>query len=202
MRETLSQARPGDVIAFAGKGLDAKIIQWFTLSPYSHVGIVLDTNSAETLQEDILIAESTTYTTVPNFNQQECVEGVQVHWLSHWIDVYKDCGRAWLFPLQEKPSPDRIAQMQAWLWHLYRSQTPFSCRKSVTAWFPQNQYINEEKKKKLPPKESVGLFCSELVTEALQIAGIIDPALNSATQTPKDVMNLGCFGTPKLILSG
>ena len=199
MHEILCQAKPGDVIAFSGNGLDAKIIQWFTLSPYSHVGIVLDTKYANPNQ-DILIAESTTYTSVPNFNQQTCIKGVQVHWLIPWLQAYQTCGQAWLFPLQEKPSQDKTAQMQAWLWQLYRNRVPFSCPKSVAAWFSRNQYLDTNKKSNRS-QESEGLFCSELVTEALQIAGTIDPELNPATQTPKNVIEKGCFQSPKLLLS-
>lgn len=194
-----SQISPGDVIAFSGNGLDSQIIRWFTRSPYSHVVIVLDTEYPNKQGEDVLIAESTTYTTVPDFKQQKCFKGVQVHWLSHWLDSYKSCGRAWWFPLQQKLSQEKMTQMQSWLWHLYESQTPFACRKSVSAWLTQNKYFKTEPLEK-HPKTSVGLFCSELVTEALQIGGIIDAKLNPATHTPKDLMNLDCFQEPMLIL--
>ncbi len=194
-----SKIAPGDVIAFSGNGLDSRIIRWFTRSPYSHVVIVLDTESQNQQYEDILIAESTTYTIVPDFKQQKCLKGVQVHWLSHWLEQYKTYGRAWWFPLQHKLSPNKVTQMQSWLWDLYHSHTPFSCPKSVGAWLAKNKYFDVETKKQFS-KKSAGLFCSELVSEALQIAGIIDSNLNPATQTPKDLMNLECFQEPTLIL--
>ena len=200
MNTIFSQISPGDVIAFSGNGLDSQIIRWFTRSPYSHVVIVLDTKYPNQQCEDILIAESTTYTTVPDFQKQKCLRGVQVHWLSHWLAAYKACGRAWWFPLQQKLSHDRIAQMQSWLWHLYGNQIPFACRKSVGAWLATNKYLKAEAKEQSSPN-SAGLFCSELVTAALQVAGIIDSKLNPAAQTPKDLMNLECFQEPTLILT-
>ena len=199
MSAIFSQISPGDVIAFSGNGIDAKIIRWFTMSPYSHVAIVLDTEYPNQQCDDILIAESTIYTNIPDFQAQKCFKGVQVHWLSNWLAAYQACGRAWWFPLQQKPSYDRMAQMQSWLWHLHSSHTPFACRKSVGAWLAQNKYFKTETKKQ-SPKTTTALFCAELVTEALQVAGIIDAKLNPATQTPKDLMNLACFEKPTLIL--
>ncbi|MDJ0599008.1 MAG: hypothetical protein QNJ37_09245 [Crocosphaera sp.] len=199
METIFSNINPGDVIAFSGNGLDSKIIRWFTRSPYSHVIVVLDTKNTDEKPKEILIAESTTYTTVPNFNEQKCIKGVQVHLLSHWLDAYKTCGKAWWFPLKQKLSQDKITQMQSWLWHHYHSQTPFACHKSVVAGLTRNKYFDSEIPEKLT-KTNTGFFCSELVTEALQIAGIINCKINPAYQTPKDLMNLDCFQEPKLIL--
>jgi hypothetical protein len=43
------------------------------------------------------------------------------------------------------------------------------------------------------------LFCSELVTCALQLAGVVDETLNPSAQTPADVMEFSCFQEPVLI---
>ncbi len=190
---------PGDVIAFSGNGLDAKIIRSFTRSPYSHVAIVLETECLNKQCQDILIAESTAYTVLPDFKEQKRLKGVQVHWLSHWLDIYKTCGQAWWFPLNKKLSYDRIAQMQSWLWRLNNTRTPYAFCKSIGSWLAQNKYFNAETKGK-SPNASAGFFCSELVAEALQIAGTIDPKLNPAAHTPKDLMNIECFKEPMLIL--
>jgi len=195
----LSHISPGDVIAFSGNGLDAKIIQWFTRSPYSHVAIVLETEYLNQQCQDILIAESTSYTALLDFKGQKRLMGVQVHWLSHWLDAYKACGRAWWFPLKSKLSYDRISEMQSWLWELYDSHTPFAVGKSIVSWLARNKYSNVETNLK-SSNTSPSFFCSEFVTKALQVAGIIDPKLNPATQTPKDLMNIECFQEPTLIL--
>lgn len=50
-----SDISPGDVIAFWDNGLDAKIIQWFTRSPYIHVAIVLENKYLNPQCQDILI---------------------------------------------------------------------------------------------------------------------------------------------------
>lgn len=200
MQTILSQLSPGDVIAFSGNGLDSKIIRWFTQSPYSHVIVVLDRETTHKSSDDnILIAESTTYRTVPNFNEQECIKGVQVHRLSHWLDAYQTCGKAWWFPLKHKLSQDNMTQMQSWLWEHYHNQASFACYKSVVAGLTRNKYFDPEKNQKLT-KSATEFFCSELVTEALQVAGIIDYKINPASQTPKDLMSFDCFQEPKLVL--
>ncbi|NEP80219.1 MAG: hypothetical protein F6K17_11670 [Okeania sp. SIO3C4] len=199
MNGIFSHISPGDVIAFSGNGLDAKIIQWFTRSPYSHVAIVLETEYQNKQREDILIAESTAYTVLLDFKEQKRLKGVQVHWLSHWLDIYKTCGQAWWFPLQKKLSYNRITQMQSWLWDLNHNHTPYAFYKSVGAWLAQNKYFDGETNIK-SSKTSASFFCSELVAKALQIAGTIDLKLNPATQTPGDLMSIPCFQEPTLIL--
>lgn len=201
---TQPQFNPGDVIAFSGNGFDAKIIQWFTLSPYSHTAIVLGNGAQYQRPEDILIAESTTYTNLSNFQNQSCQQGVQIHWLSTWLESYQAAGQAWCFPLKTLLEPDKMTQMQAWLWNLHHSRVPFSCPKSVGAWFARSKFMSKQRRAKLDQRAkasrySSGFFCSELVIEALRVAGVVHPQINPASHTPKDVAQLDCFNAPQLI---
>jgi hypothetical protein len=205
-QNVLPPLNPGDVIAFSGNGLDAKIIQWFTWSPYSHTAIVLGQDQQR--PGDILIAESTTYTTLPDFRQQSCQAGMQIHWLSAWLEIYQAAGQAWWFPLKDPLTQDKTSKLQSWLWSLYDSQVPFSCPKSVGAWFARSKYrATEPKSSRTIPQDSSanyasGLFCSELVTEALRVTGVVHSQLNPACHTPKDVAQFDCFHEPRLIESG
>ena len=184
--------KPGDVIAFSGNGLDAKIIQWFTGSPYSHTVIVLETERLNQQNRDILIAESTTYTTLRDFQSQQCSRGFQIHWLSHWIDSYRSCGEVWWVPLRQTLSSDRASQMQSWLWQLNNRSVPFAFLKSMQSGLAKNKFFHPEIDLS-SSNMAKSLFCSELVVRALQIAGVLDTRLNPAVQTPGDLMSFSCF---------
>ena len=179
--------KPGDIIAFSGKNLGAKLIQWATNSPYSHLVIVLDAERKEGGR--VLIAESTTFTTVPNFRNQKCSKGVQIHWLTNWLAAYKHDGQqAWWLPLAQPLTAENRAKMQAWVWQLEQQKVRFGYHKAFAAWlnnqggFQLNRW-----------PDSSSLFCSELVVKALQIAEAIEPHIDASLQTPKDAIALPCF---------
>ncbi len=178
--------KPGDIIAFSGKNLGAKLIRWGTNSPYSHLAIVLDREREEGGR--VSIAESTTFTTVPNFRNEKCLTGVQIHWLTNWLAAYKHDGQAWWLPLDRPLTTENKTKMQAWLWNLERRKVRFAYHKALAAWlnnkggFQLNRWQN-----------SSSLFCSELVVKALQIAGAIEPHIDASFQTPKDAIALPCF---------
>lgn len=46
------------------------------------------------------------------------------------------------------------------------------------------------------------LFCSELVTRALQVAGVVDSQVDPTSQTPADVVGFSCFEKPVQIKDG
>jgi hypothetical protein len=43
------------------------------------------------------------------------------------------------------------------------------------------------------------LFCSELVTKALQVAGVVSETINPSNQTPADVTKFECFANEVLV---
>lgn len=178
--------KPGDIIAFSGKNLGAKLIRWGTKSCYSHLAIVLDVERERGGR--ITIAESTTFTTVRDFRNQKCSKGVQIHLLTNWLAAYKDDGQAWWIPLARPLTAENQAKMQNWLWNIESQKIQFSYQKALGAWLNKNGGFQLKKW-----QNSSTLFCSELVVKALQIAEVIGPHIDASIQTPKEAIALPCF---------
>ncbi|NEN99165.1 MAG: hypothetical protein F6K50_27890, partial [Moorea sp. SIO3I7] len=129
-----------------------------------------------------------------DFRNQKCKPGVQIHYLENWLNAYRNYGQAWWVPLAKPLSSEGIDKMQNWLWNLHERQVRYSCWKSIGAWLKVNRY--------LVPSDSQNIqriFCSELVTQALQIAGSIDGSVLACQQTPKEAVTFGCFEAPVLL---
>lgn len=176
----------GDLIVYSGYSIADKLIQWKTGSPYSHVAIVCDVNDSLRSFDRVLMIEASTSTRLNNFNGQAAIRGVQVHSLTEWIDAYKDQGEIWWLPLSTKLSTDGQARMQAWLSDIFDRQVHYSNRKTLLLG------LNLTFGLKLQSSDLSCFFCSELVTRALQIAGVVNPFINSTQQTPKDVVHFSC----------
>lgn len=178
--------KPGDIIAFSGKNLGARLIRLGTKSCYSHLAIVLDVERERGGR--IAIAESTTFTSVLDFRNQKCSKGVQIHWLTNWLAAYKDDGQAWWLPLERPLTAENQTKMQAWLWKIETQKIKFSYQKALGAWLNKKGGSNWKNW-----QDSSTLFCSELVVKALQIAGVIEPHIDASVQTPKEAISLPCF---------
>lgn len=179
--------KTGDVIAFSGNSLVSKIIKWKTGSPYSHVGIVLDVNMGGAIGQSILFIESTILNNAADLKHLEFIKGVQMHFLSKRLESYD--GSAWWLPLQEELLPHQTHNIQSWLRQIHNEKVKYDAIQALGAgmdffdWFPG---IENE-------KDFSSLFCSELVTKALQVAGLIDDNINASEQTPADVAGFDCF---------
>lgn len=183
--------KPGDAIAFSGKGFNGKVIRWFTASLYSHIAIVMDTERDCTTDGRIAIAEASSDTRLPDFRNEFRKPGVQIHDLWNWINAYRDLGQAWWIPLAEPLSDLGVEKMQDWLWEIHDRQVSYSLRKCIGSWLKINRY--------LPSSDSqyaARLFCSEMVTKALQIAEAIDHSILSCQQTPHEIISFPCFQAP------
>ncbi|MDJ0737961.1 MAG: hypothetical protein QNJ47_28545 [Nostocaceae cyanobacterium] len=186
--------KPGDMITFSGLKIDATLVRWFTRSNYSHTAIILDNNLEGNTNTSVAIAESTSYTNLPDFQNRKCKAGVQIHYLETWLNAYRSYGEAWWIPLAKPLSSQEIDKMQTWLWNLYERQIPYSCWKSIGAWLKINRYLINSDSQNIQQ-----MFCSELVTQALQVAGVVDESILACEQTPQEAANLGCFEAPILL---
>jgi hypothetical protein len=190
----LCSFKPGDLITFSGLKIDAAVVRLFTRSDYSHTAIVLDTHLEGNANPNVAIAESTSYTSLPDYKNRKRKPGVQVHYLDNWLNAYRNYGRAWWIPLAKPLSPEGILKMQNWLWNLHDRQVPYSCSKSIGAWLKINRYLTRYDNQNVQT-----VFCSELATLALQIAGAIDSSVLACEQTPQLLSTLECFEAPVLL---
>lgn len=180
-----SQIKPGDVIAFSGVDAPSTVVKLATRSEYVHVAIVLSIKQ-QSFSDPILIAESHIDTSLPSVGTGEPLLGVQTQWLSKRLATVH--GPVWWAALKVRPSSDRLRKMQTWLLNLEQRQVPYDFPQAIAAGMPILDWLNVE-----IPTDYSALFCSELVTRALQIAGILEEQVNPSAQTPTDVMNFSCF---------
>ncbi|MEL7144085.1 MAG: hypothetical protein AAGL08_17925 [Cyanobacteria bacterium J06573_11] len=182
--------KPGDVIAFSGNSLISKAIRRGTHSPYSHVGIVLDNPDGR-----YRLAESSFFNSLPDFKQQPAIKGVQLHWLTDWLNAYRQDGAAFWVPLKDAIAHHQLPIFQQTLLQQYHVRATFSYRKMLIAWLKQYRFS-------LPiVKDQAHVYCAEMVAIALQKAQIFPPELVPQHQTPATIVALPCFAAPKILYS-
>jgi hypothetical protein len=182
----------GDVITFSGTDLSSKVVKLATQSIYVHVAIVHSVDPQAPPENAILIAESHVDRSLPSVGTGKRALGVQFQWLFNRLAQYP--GQAWWTSLKTPLTPESIAKLQVWLQTIESQEIPYDFIQAISAGMAQVKSI----KIKNDPDFSA-LFCSELVTRALQIAGAIDETLNPSEQTAADVMQFPCFKAPLLI---
>lgn len=180
------QIKSGDVIAFSGNEGFSKLIKWATGSMFSHVGIVLNTNLSGGLGRSVLIVESTVETRVTDATNSEVIKGIQLHWLSKRVLFYN--GSVWWVPLKEPLPKEGLEKMQSWLRQTHNQRLPYDYVQVMGAGLDMFERLGLTNRTSLST-----LFCSELVTKALQIAGVVKSGLNPSEQTPNDVVEFSCF---------
>lgn len=183
-------------MAFSGTDIPSAVVKLATQSHYVHVAIVLSVNSDSSGNNDgndpVLIAESHIDASLPSLGTGESIRGVQVQRLSERLASYR--GPAWWASLKT-PLDDRgLAQMQRWLQELESHQVPYDFLQAIGAGVSALNWLDWENQ-----EDYSTLFCSELVTRALQIAGAIDECINPSEQVPVNVMNFSCLNQPVLI---
>jgi hypothetical protein len=193
-----SQIKVGDVLAFGGTDLPSDVVKLVTRSCFVHVAIVFSIDNQATLpylggdsfQEDsILIAESHIDASLPSVGTGKCTLGVQMQWLSQRLATYD--GKLWWSPLKIPLAAESINTMQTWLRQMEAQQIPYDFAQAIevgVAAFTRTHrdYLTDYS----------ALFCSELVTVALQRAGALDETINASAQTPADVMQFSCLQPP------
>jgi hypothetical protein len=186
------QIKIGDVLTFSGQDIPSSVVKLATRSHYVHVAIVLSVESNSQQQLDILIAESHIDISLPSVGTGKRVLGVQFQWLSDRLTEHD--GQVWWVPLKQPLTPEGLCQMQAWLREIEAERIPYDFLQAIEVGIEPLVKPKAETRLDLS-----ALFCSELVTRALQLANVVDATLNPSEQTPSDVMQFPCFEKPVLI---
>ncbi|MBV6622544.1 MAG: hypothetical protein KI793_06270 [Rivularia sp. (in: Bacteria)] len=181
--------KTGDVIAFDGNSGFSKFIKLFTHSPYSHTAIILRDDSA-LFGETLLLIESSTQLKMSDATGNEAMKGVQMHFLGQRLSMFE--GSAFWLPLKNPIPQQQQEKMLAWLRHIYAEKVSYTY---VRVWGIPLAKIEDACGIKLKLDYSK-LFCSELVTRALQVAEVIDDSIDPASQTPANVAHFKCFEKP------
>jgi len=162
----------GDIVLFSGKGGISSGIKWFTISRWSHVGMVIKMADFDS----IMLWESTTLKSVDDYDRGHPVRGVQLVSLSDRIKIYR--GEIAIRLLDVK----RNAAMRAALYG-FRQEVKFRPYEQNKLELIKSCYDgpfgeNEE--------DLSSLFCSELIAESYQRMGLIPNSIPSNEFTPKD----------------
>lgn len=186
--------KTGDVFFFSGKGGFSDIIKNVTKSPYSHVGMAIWMTLPYTQDERLFIIESTTLNNIKDISG-EFRRGVQIINMSQRLDGFD--GQTWWASLLSPLTLDEKVKMTEWLFQKYASKTDYDYEQAIESGLDFKGWFKSWFKAKRNYKR---LFCSELVTKALQIANRVNCSINPSEQTPEDVAEFPCLGQKIQIL--
>jgi len=177
--EARSKMKPGDVIAFGGKGEFSEIIKFATFSDVSHVGVILQTQIKDDSDAHFFnqIIESTS---LNGFN------GVNISRFSDRLGTYS--GELWWLPL----SDDARAKLDTkkfydFLFNQAKTRKAYDMPQAIKSaldaldkfpLFGHGPTYNKEDFSKF--------FCSELVAAGLETGGAVG-SVNASEVTPIDL---------------
>jgi len=172
--------RPGDVIAFGGKGHFSEIIKFATFSAVSHVGVILQSGIRDDKSGRFFnqIIESTS---LNDFN------GVNISRFSDRLDTYE--GELWWLPLSETIRNDKFDQTKFFdfLFDTAKRRVAYDTPQAIKSALDALDQLpfglhgpgyNREDFSKF--------FCSELVAAGLEVAGSVG-SVNTSEVTPIDL---------------
>lgn len=175
-----SQLKTGDIILFSGKGGISDGIKIFTMSKWSHVGMVYRIDSPQDPKGSVFCWESTTLSNVKDADTGKLTQGVQRVELSERLErcLAKEY-RIAIRPLSMALTETMLTALNKFRHEV--SGRPYEKKKiqliksAYDGWFGHNK-----------EEDLSSLFCSELVAEAFQKMGLLTEKLPSNEYVPKD----------------
>lgn len=186
-----NQMRPGDVIAFGGKGHFSEIIKFATRSEVSHVGVIFQVDRTGRQFKNLII-EST------SLNGKS---GVQINFMSQRVRNYE--GEVWWLPL-DKPCSDFIEKSDKFFEFL-RTQIDkeYDMGQAIKAGLDIFDDVWGVSVATLAKEDFDKFFCSELVVAGLEAAGVFGKVkVNASEVTPIDLCRLKLYGRDRLPEAG
>lgn len=170
LSECRHELKTGDIVLFSGRSVAARVVQFFTGSPWSHVGIII---CSEELPGQPLLWEATRLSKVRDVRCGQPADGVQLVSLQERLASYD--GVVAFRRLAQPPTPDKLAGVSEWMasWH----GKPY--RNYVGQWLRgllQSQGLGFQ----------AGGFCSELVAEVYRRWQILPMQRPSHHYVPRD----------------
>ncbi len=191
-KEVRGKMKPGDIIAFSGKGHFSEIIKWATRAPVSHVGIVFESkvffgNDSQP-GKVVDIFEATTLHEDPKTGKK--IAGVQKNRMSDRIKYYD--GDIWWLPLSKKArSKLNLKRFIDFLMH--QDDKEYDLPQAVKSALDVLDKVPLLGKTTYNTEDFSSFFCSELATAALEEGGVIKE-INSSEVTPIDLCRFNLFG--------
>lgn len=174
-----SQLKTGDILLFSGKGGISEGIKFFTLSKWSHVGMIYRFDDPRDAKGSIFCWESTTLSNLEDADTGKLTKGVQRVELSERLERcfasgYDICVR----PLAKSLTEEMIRTLNDFRHEV--SGRPYEKDKIELLKAAYDGIFGDNK------EDLSSLFCSELVAEAYQRMGLLTQKTPSNEYTPKD----------------
>lgn len=174
-----SQLKTGDVLLFSGKSGISEGIKFFTLSKWSHVGMIYKFESDDDPKGSIFCWESTTLSNLADADTGKLTQGVQRVELSERLERCFASGyEISVRPLSKPLSSDMIKTLNAFRHEV--SGRPYEKSKLDLLRAAYDGPFGGNK------EDLSSLFCSELVAEAYQRMKLLAEDKPSNEYTPKD----------------
>jgi len=174
--EVRDKMRPGDVIAFGGKGHFSEIIKWATRAPVSHVGVILQTQLASGSSNDDFYNQVIESASINGFS------GVSVSNMSARL-MYD--GEIWWLPLSDA-AREKFNEKQFVDFLLRQDHKPYDAPQAVTSALDALDRAPVIGSLTRNREDFERFFCSELVAAGLEKASVI-PNINASEVTPVDM---------------
>lgn len=178
-REARSKMKPGDVIAFGGKGEFSEIIKFATFSDVSHVGVILQTQVKDD-SDDHFFNQIIESTSLNGFN------GVNISRFSDRLEKYD--GEVWWLPL----SDDTRVKLDTkkyydFLFNQAKARKPYDMPQAIKSALDALDNLPVIGHGPTYNKEDFSkFFCSELVAAGLEVGGAVG-AVDASEVTPIDL---------------
>lgn len=185
---------PGDIIAFGGTSLFSRWTKLTTRSVVTHTALVVDSpedNRSTSQARDLTMIEATSI---------KGKKGVMYNYVEDRIKHYK--GDVWWLPLHQEAKQQLDNN-----WHTFHDFLAGELGKSYDIWqlfgaaidtFDDHRWLNWLTYNR---KKSNRWFCSELVAEGLNQAGIVSQ-INPSETTPKDICQFTIYDQQYVQLKG
>jgi hypothetical protein len=185
--------RPGDVIAFSGKGNMSEIIKWATRSGVSHVGVIM--------QSKLLLADEPQkgfFNQIIESTSLNGFSGVSISRLSDRLATYD--GEIWWLPLSDKTRKSMNPQA-FYDFLLHQEHKPYDMPQAVKSGLDRLDDTAVLGRLTHNVEDFAKFFCSELVAAALEASKAV-PRLNASEVTPIDLCMFSIYQTDYVQMKG
>ena len=174
-----SQLKTGDILLFSGKGGISEGIKFFTLSKWSHVGMVYRLDDSRDAKSSIFCWESTSLSNLRDADTGKLTKGVQRVELSERLERCFASGyEISVRPLAKGLSDDMVRALNDFPHEV--SGRPYEKDKIELLKAAYDGIFGDNR------EDLSSLFCSELVAEAYQRMGLLTEKVPANEYTPKD----------------
>lgn len=199
-QQVRARMKPGDIIAFSGKGHFSEIIRWQTRSGISHVGIIFESKvlfpGGPQPGRVVDVMESVTLHDDPKTGKR--VAGVQRKRMSHRVEYYD--GEMWWLPLSRK-SRDNLDLEAFTDFLLHCEGKQYDLPQAIRSALDAMDGVSILKLVTYNHEDFAAFFCSELAAAALEAAGVIG-SINASEVTPIDLCRFNLYAKDYYCIKG